>query len=77
MSVEDYILKMKSSAKELMNVEQVVFDDELVLYILGGLGLEFEYVFVNLTSKDSVTLLEAEIMPNLWNNWTFSTQTLP
>ena len=48
-----------------MNVEQVVFDDELVLYIFGGLGLEFEYVFVNLTSKDSVTLLEAEFMPNL------------
>ena len=59
LTIEDDILKMKSLAHELMSVGQVIPDDEIVLYILGGLGPEYELVVVNLTSKDSVTLPEA------------------
>ena len=36
--------------------------DELVLYILGGLGHEFEVVIVNLTSSDSITLQDVQFM---------------
>ena len=36
--VEDYILKMKSLAMSLVAASQQIPDDELILYILGGLG---------------------------------------
>ena len=62
MSIEDYVLKMKSFAHELMSAGQLIPDDELALYILGGLGPKHESVTVNLTSKDSVTLLESQFM---------------
>ena len=53
---------MKSFAHELMSAGQLIPDDELVLYILGGLGPEYESVTINLTSKDSVTLVAAQYM---------------
>ena len=59
-SVEDYILKMKSLAMSLMADGQQITDDELILYILGGLGSEFEAVIVNLTSRESITLQEVQ-----------------
>ena len=56
--VKDYILKMKSLAMSLMAAGQQITDDELILFILGGLGSEFEAVIVNLTSRESITLQE-------------------
>ena len=53
---------MKSLAHELMSADQVIPDEELVLYILGGLGSEYESVIVHPSSKDSVTLPEAHFM---------------
>ena len=41
-SIADYVLKMKSLATSLIAAGQQMSDDELILYILGGLGLEFE-----------------------------------
>ena len=38
MSVENYFLKMKSVAHDLMVAEHPISDDDLVLYILGGIG---------------------------------------
>ena len=38
MSIENYFLKMKSPAHELMAASQVVSDEDLIMYILGGLG---------------------------------------
>ena len=35
---------------------QSVFDDELVLFILGGVGSYYESMVMILTSKDSVSL---------------------
>ena len=57
-SVEDYILKIKSLSNSLMAAGQKISDDELTLYILGGLRPEFEAVVVHLTSLESVTLQE-------------------
>ena len=48
-SIEDYILKMKSLAMSLMAAGQQITDDELILYILGGL-----------TSRESITLQEVQ-----------------
>ena len=62
LSIEDYFLKMKTIAQDLMLAGQSVSDDELVLYILEGLGSEFDSVVVNLTSKDPVTLPEAQFL---------------
>ena len=61
-SIEDYVLKMKSLATSLIATGQQISDDELILYILRGLGLEFESVIVNLTSGESVTLQEVQYM---------------
>ena len=58
--VQDYILKMKFLAMSLMDVGQQITDDELILYILGGLESEFEAVIVNLTSRESITLQEVQ-----------------
>ena len=40
-SIEEYILKIKNIASSLMAAGQSISDDELILYILGGLGSEF------------------------------------
>ena len=47
---------MKILANDLIAPGQNIYDDELALYILGRLGLQFEVVFVNITSRDFVTL---------------------
>ena len=59
-SIKDYILKMKSLAMSLMAAGQQITDDELILYILGGLGLGIEAIIVNLTSHESITLQEVQ-----------------
>ena len=45
-----------------MAAGQQISNDELILYILGGLGHEFEAVIVNLTSRDSIMLQEVQFM---------------
>ena len=62
MTIEDYFLKMKSLSHELMVAGQPVSEDELVLHVLGGLGPEYEYVVATLTSKDSVSITEAQFL---------------
>ena len=59
MSIEEYFVKMKNMA-DLLNVSggQVLIDDELLLYILGGLGNEYEFVVVLLTSRQGEVSLE-------------------
>ena len=51
-SIEDCILKMKARANDLRAAGQAKSDDELILYILGGSGPEFESIIVNLTSRE-------------------------
>ena len=61
-SIEEFILKMKTNANALITTSHQIFYDELILYILGGLGLEFDSVVVNVTSRDSITLQEVQFM---------------
>ena len=61
-SIEDYVLKMKVVFNSLIITGQQISEDELILYILSGLGPEFESVVVNFTSKDSITLPEVQYM---------------
>lgn len=59
LSIEEFILKMKGIADNLSYSESAINDDDLVLYILGGLGSEYESVVVNLTSRsDDLSLSE-------------------
>ena len=53
---------MKTNANALITAGQQISDDELILYILGGLGPEFDSVVVNVTSRDSITLEEVQLM---------------
>ena len=55
-SIKEFILKMKTNTNELIIVGHQISDNELILYILGGLGPEFDSVVVNVTSRDSITL---------------------
>ena len=38
MTIEEYMLKMKNVAESLLVAGQTIIDDELIQYILGGLG---------------------------------------
>lgn len=60
--VEEYVLKMRALAYALMAAGQNILDDDLILYILGGLGTDYESVVVNLTSRESLTLQEVQFM---------------
>ena len=61
MTVEEYILKMRSLADNLNSVGQLITDEDLILYILGGFGPEYESIVVNLTSRnDALTLQEVQ-----------------
>lgn len=53
---------MQAMANTLMVASQTITDDELIMYILGGLGLDFESVVVNLTSCESFSLQEVQFM---------------
>ena len=63
MSIQDYILRMKGIDDSLNSTGLIVFDDELLLYILGGLSSEYVPVVINLTSRhESITLQKAQYM---------------
>lgn len=61
LSVEEYILKMRGLANNLNFIGQVITDEDLIFYILARFGLEYEYIIVNLTSRnDAFTLQEVQ-----------------
>ena len=41
---------MRNIADNLISIGTIISDDELVLYILRGLGHEYDFVIVNLTN---------------------------
>lgn len=47
---------MKTLANSLMATGLEISDDELILYILGGLAAEFESIIVNRTSRKTLSL---------------------
>lgn len=61
--IEEYLLTMIQHDDSLIAAGHPITDEELALYILGGLGSEYEYVVVNLTSRaDALTLQEVHFM---------------
>ncbi|XP_031276878.1 uncharacterized protein LOC116135312 [Pistacia vera] len=67
LSVGDYVKKMKEIAENLSASGMVIADEDLLQYVLDGLGPKFDAVVVNLTSRieskfDSVTLQEAQFL---------------
>ena len=45
LSINDYFLKMRAIADTLTSTGQSISDDELLLYILGGLGSEYDQLW--------------------------------
>lgn len=63
LSINDYILKMKSIVDSINDAGQAISDEDLTLYILGGLGSEYDLVVINLTSRqDSISLSEVQFL---------------
>lgn len=57
-TVSEYVLKMKELGDELISNGVNITDEELLLYILDGLGLEYDVVVANLISNSSQTTLQ-------------------
>ena len=63
LSIEEYILKMQGIDNNLSAAGQAISDEVLILYILGGIGSEYESVVVNLTSRsEPLTLQDVQFM---------------
>ena len=63
--IDEYALKKRTLANYLIVDGKPISDDEVILFILSGLGLEYESVVVNITSKDHITLQRVMFMlPN-------------
>ena len=59
LSINDYVLKMRNIANMLSTLGKPTPDEDLILYILGGLGPEFETIVVNITSRfEAISLQE-------------------
>uniref|UniRef100_A0A803NH75 Uncharacterized protein n=1 Tax=Cannabis sativa TaxID=3483 RepID=A0A803NH75_CANSA len=62
-SIDEYFLKMNPYADALTTAAQPLSNDDLILYIHGGLDSEYEVVVVNLTSRtDNPILQEVQFM---------------
>ncbi|KAL5732333.1 hypothetical protein ACOSQ2_032025 [Xanthoceras sorbifolium] len=63
MKISDYIVKIKGITDSLMAAGQVLTEQDLVAYILGGLGLEFDPIVCNIASKKGdITLQDAQFL---------------
>ncbi|KAM6546385.1 hypothetical protein CsatB_027121 [Cannabis sativa] len=60
--VDEYILKMRCLADALYAASHAISDDELILYILEGLGSEYDSAIVALTTKHVITLFEVQFL---------------
>ena len=61
MSIDDFILKMKQLEDTLMEGGEPISDERLCLYILGGLGSEYESIVVALTNRtEQLTLTDLQ-----------------
>ncbi|KAH0635974.1 hypothetical protein KY290_036371 [Solanum tuberosum] len=58
-SMVEYLQKMKTCADNLVVATHLVTDDDLVLYILGGLGQEYDDVVVSFIARaDLISLFD-------------------
>ncbi|KAL5793692.1 hypothetical protein ACOSP7_002286 [Xanthoceras sorbifolium] len=61
-SINDYILKVKGIGDGLRSAGQAIFDRDLLLNVLNGLGHEYDPVVVLGSQQHRVTLHEAQYM---------------
>ncbi|KAL5851522.1 hypothetical protein ACOSQ3_006640 [Xanthoceras sorbifolium] len=59
--VSEYIVKIKGIIDSLMAAGQIISEQDLVAYILEGLGLEFDPVIYNIASKKDEIILQVEV----------------
>lgn len=55
--MSNYLLKAKLFADQLAMAIKPVVDDGLILYILGGLGLDYGPFVTSITTRDAPTRL--------------------
>ena len=53
---------MKNLADNFNTPGQTILDDELILYLVGGLGTEYESVIIHLTSRQGDQDLQVQFM---------------
>ena len=58
LKINDYILKMWNIVDTLLAFGKIISNDDLTLYILGSLILEYNFVIVNITSRSDNTSLQ-------------------
>ena len=66
MSIDEYVLKMKSFAASLAQAGEPLAEESLCLYVLGGLGPEYEATVINLTNR-SETLTIQDVLFSVHN----------
>ena len=63
LSISDFVMKIRNIADNLAAADQIVSDDELLLYLLGGLDSDYNSIVAMLTSRpDFVSLAEAQFI---------------
>lgn len=58
LSITDYYNSMKNIADSLTAAGNFITDEELVRYILGGLGSDYDSVVVNITARATMSSIE-------------------
>lgn len=59
LNMKDYVIKMKGFMNLLAASGHPIFDEDQILYVLGGVGIEYDFVVVHITSKpESLTFSE-------------------
>lgn len=61
LSCTDYLQRIRAIADELSFAGSPIPDDDIILYILGGLGPEFNSFVAAATTKDNLSLLELQL----------------
>lgn len=58
LSIADYYSRMKIIVDNLITAGILITNEELTLYLLGGLGSEYDLVVVNVTARNILPTLE-------------------
>lgn len=58
LSITDYYMRIKNIVNNLIAAGTFITDEEICLYLLGGLGSEYDPVVINITAKETMPSLE-------------------
>ena len=63
MSIDDYLTTIKMLVDNVKIVRHLILDKDLMIHVLTHLGLEYDLVMVNITSKTMpITWQEAQVV---------------